>query len=138
MEVKFEYTNGKRVDSRLVYTTLDKQLFILKRYGDSGAAEYRCYIKNCKAKVSVVQGICRRVKNYEAHCHGNQEEVYKNFVSDGKIKLQCQNETEAIKTVYDKVLQSDSELNASQFKKLKPALLYNKKKKKENSTESIN
>lgn len=132
MDISFEYTNGKRVDSLLVYTTDDKYLFKIKRTDQHGIKHYVCYYNKgsnrCSSKITIQGDICRRVKKFEAHSHDNQEAEYKLFLNETKIKLRCQSDK---KTAIQKIYQEQktaSEHSLPPFRKLRSAMLFHKSK----------
>lgn len=74
------YTVGKRIDSCLVYTTRDKQLFKVIRSEKDGSKIYDCHIAKCNAKISIQDGVCSYYEKFTKHSHdANQEEDYKQF-----------------------------------------------------------
>lgn len=61
-EIDFIYAAGKRMTSVLAYTTNDRYLFVKKRI-IHGIVHYECYTKQCKVKIQIQNGVCKRVVN---------------------------------------------------------------------------
>lgn len=76
--MKFIYTTGKRIDSRLIYTE-DRQLYNKKSLEITGA-RYVCHRKNCRARVIVQGDECFSIKNVDVHSHADDQEIeYKSY-----------------------------------------------------------
>lgn len=130
-EIEFVYTVGKRVDSRLVYTTADGQLF--KKYRDSsGVVHYNCYKKKtigCTAKIFINNGVCKRTKDFENHSHANQREEYETFKSEHQMKRRSQSDPSlSVRKIVNDHLGSSTESLDSAYRKHKSTLYYNRHK----------
>lgn len=135
-EIKFEYTVGKRVDSRLVYTTDDEQLFVKCRDSMRGT-HYNCYKKKasgCDVQIIVQNGVCSLENENNKHNHPNQRDEYNGFRKEQAMKLQCQNDpTISIKDVINQFSLSDetssTETSPANKRKHRSTLYYNRHKK---------
>lgn len=127
-EVDFIYTVGKRIDSCLVYTTCDKQLFKVQRNEPDGK-KYGCYYKKvkCNAKIVIKNGVCMYVENFSKHSHAeDQERDYKSFNTELNIKQRCQSDpTLSLRQIFEEENGSTSDVD---FDKMKSSMLRNKKK----------
>lgn len=119
MEIDFQYTVGKRIDSCLVYTS-DKQLFKIRRTESDGAKSYVCYYKKCSAKIVIRDGICSYNEKYSQHSHATDQE------SEYRIKQRCQSDPNlSFRQIFEEERGHDSDVN---FEKIKSSMIRNKKK----------
>lgn len=91
--LKFEFIEGKRKDSCLLYIPEIQQIYRKKgRYRSK--TTYNCYEKGCKAKAAIRKGICKIGKIQ--HRHGSQLQTYNILVTTSTIKkdveVLCQSE----------------------------------------------
>lgn len=133
MEINFKYTVGKRIDSRLVYTTDDRQLFKVKRTERTGAKTYYCYKKGCSAKISIKDGICVRVPKSEVHNHDNQEDDYEQFMFKDIVKLRSQSDQGSeIQDIFSEERQAiqsaDHYMDLPNYNQVKSSMIYHRKK----------
>lgn len=126
MEIDFQYTVGKRIDSCLVYTK-DKQLFKIKRTESDGAKSYVCYYKTCNAKIVIRDDICKYHEKYSLHSHvADQEGVYEKMNAELRIKQRCQSDPNlSLRRIFEEERGHDSDID---FEKLKSSMIRNKKK----------
>ncbi|XP_067641239.1 uncharacterized protein [Eurosta solidaginis] len=88
---EFEYINGFRSNSRLVYTKDEKQIYMKKNYYNNGV-RYQCYSKNCVLSVFIdEQERCRKLHAYHVHKHPTQEQLKTKMQISQKIKNACKN-----------------------------------------------
>lgn len=87
--MEYEFTLGKRIDSKLLYVLTEKQLYKKAREAKEHIV-YRCYESTCKARVKIMRsGVCTKVDSFKEHDHDIQESRYKQFKIEGEIKQQC-------------------------------------------------
>lgn len=127
MDVDFVYTVGKRIDSCLVYTTRDKQLFKVNRSEKDGSKIYNCYVAKCNAKVCIEDGVCSYCEKFAKHTHeNNQENEYNQFNLELNIKQRCQSDPNlSIRQIFDEECGSMPDVN---FDKLKSSMQHHRKK----------
>lgn len=91
-ELEFEYINGKQINSVLLYTTAEKQLYKLKSKTPR-KHYYVCYKTNCGARVNLIKGgnVCVKSLNRRAavHNHGSNEAYYNCLKALGDLKKEC-------------------------------------------------
>lgn len=92
IEIPFEFVTGKRSDSVLLYTRIDKQLYRKCSKYESKYYSYRCRIKDCKSRVYyefATEKCFKKPKKFIPHSHGDQEDDYKNLKLSNEIKIEC-------------------------------------------------
>lgn len=89
-DIPFEFTVGLRSDSKLIYTTVEKQLYCRDKSRSDNRIYYRCKIVSCPARLSYDAQLnkCTRIKSV-AHTHTDQEKVAKESQMRESIKDEC-------------------------------------------------
>lgn len=90
-DMPFEFTVGLTLNSKLIYTTVEKQLYRRdKKVGENGSCYYRCNIASCKAGLfyDAIQNKCSR-KKLTPHTHPDQEKTMKVGKLRKIIKDEC-------------------------------------------------
>lgn len=128
-EIDFIYAAGKRISSVLVYTTSDEYLFTKKRTL-KGIVHYECYTKQCKVKIQIQNGVCKRNVNAESHSHPNHSELYNQFRSEFLMKTRAQSNPDiSIRAVLNDELGNDAaESPDSPYRRLRSSLYHNRTK----------
>ncbi|XP_017475566.1 PREDICTED: uncharacterized protein LOC108365875 isoform X2 [Rhagoletis zephyria] len=89
--LEFEYINGFRANSKLVYTKDEKQIY-KKKYSYNKGTRYVCYNKNCCASVSIDQyERCKKLNDSHSHNHPTQELLKDKMTISKNIKEACNN-----------------------------------------------
>ncbi|XP_036332044.1 uncharacterized protein LOC118743463 isoform X2 [Rhagoletis pomonella] len=89
--LEFEYINGFRANSKLVYTKDEKQVY-KKKYSYNKGTRYVCYNKNCSASVSIDQyERCKKLNDSHSHNHPTQELLKDKMTISKNIKEACKN-----------------------------------------------
>lgn len=99
MEVNYMFTVGKKITSRLLYTS-DYQLFRIKHRNHVGD-HYNCYVKHCNAKVIVSENKCFYKEMSSNHTHGNQKSKYETFKVEANLKIKCSIGKKRAKSLYN-------------------------------------
>lgn len=92
MDKEFVKINGKRRNSELIYVFNQKQLYC-KNKNYKNNINYKCYIKNCNARmiIELPGNFLVRGKNFENHNHStNQEELFEELQLLNRIKNDCE------------------------------------------------
>lgn len=115
------------LDSCLVYTTQDKQLFSVIKNEKDGSKIYGCHREKCNAKISIKDGVCDYDEKFVKHSHdNNQEEDYKQFNFELNLKQRCQSDPNlSIRQIFTEEYGSMSDAN---FNKLKSTMISHRKK----------
>lgn len=87
--LEYQFVEGKRKNSKLLYLYSDKQLFAMKdKY--LCKVNYQCMEKECNNRVSILpDGKCVRPKKYEVHNHGTVEKLFEKLNIMEKLKEDC-------------------------------------------------
>lgn len=77
-DIPFEFTVGMKTNSKLIFTTDEKQLYRREKRAVENSYYYRCNTVNCKARLfyNAEQNKCSRRKLIP-HTHQNQEKTVK-------------------------------------------------------------
>lgn len=86
--VTYEIMSGKRRTSKLLYSK-DENQFYIKKSEARGRKYYTCYEKNCKSRVVLENGQCRKATDFIEHNHEEQQEMYDELKALNEIKEQC-------------------------------------------------
>lgn len=92
IEVPFEFVTGKRSDSVLLYTRVEKQLYRKCSKYESKYYSYRCRIKDCKSRVYyefATEKCVMKTKKFIPHNHGDQQDDYNNLKLLKEMKNEC-------------------------------------------------
>lgn len=91
--LQYEIVCGKRRTSKLLYIPEEKQFYIKKSTSDN-KTYYVCYVKNCKARVTLDLGrhVCTRSPLFVPHNHTTQKELYDELKVLNNIKKECLDE----------------------------------------------
>lgn len=95
--LQYEFVNGKKVNSQLIYLKIDKQLFKL-RSKTPNKMYYSCYYNKCSAGVELLledNSVIKPKKSY-LHNHPDQETLYKELKAIGELKKDCIENASAI------------------------------------------
>lgn len=93
--MEFELLSGKRINSVLLYSFNDCQLYAKKSiYGEK--QYYECYKNNCKSRVVLERGTFSKCRKFVDHNHGDQESTYRELKALRNIKRKCENFDTAI------------------------------------------
>lgn len=90
-DLPFEFTVGMTANSKLIFTTVEKQLYRRdNKYGDNGSYYYRCNIRGCRVRLfyNAQQNKCSRKKS-TPHTHPAQEKAAKVAKLRKTIKDEC-------------------------------------------------
>lgn len=110
---EFEFVSGKRSNSRLIYTTEEKQLYRVNRKLVDGSVAYLCRVEKCSVRIYLKN---ERVFGYSPineHSHGDQAKDKFNFQIYNEIKKDCMNidsisnstnQISAVHGIYDKYI----------------------------------
>lgn len=122
--MKFIYTAGKRLNSRLVYSE-DKQLYKIKSI-DISCSKYICYRPGCKVRIVVQGDTCSPVPNFDQYSHDdNQETEFISFNEENNLKRKCQEDkVTSIKQIFG----VESASTNVTYKKMRSSMAYNRKK----------
>ena len=88
--LEYQIVNGKKFNSKLLYTLQEKQLYKIKTKSVK-KNYYVCFNKNCKARIELfADGLCVKPKgNKSEHNHADQEEKFKEINSLNGIRQDC-------------------------------------------------
>lgn len=87
--LQYEFIQGERRGSKLLYTTEEKQLY-RKKDSYKGKENFECIEKECSRRIFLDQsGNCFKCKNFEKHLHGSQEAKYSKLKFMNVIKEEC-------------------------------------------------
>lgn len=101
-QVDFEFVSGKRVTSQLIWVPVEKQLY-KKHSHYKKCATYRCYEKDCCAKVILNGNICSR-RNGD-HSHNDNFKLYKELQARTELKKNTVlNKTTEIRSIFNDVM----------------------------------
>lgn len=115
MQLKYEFTVGKKLTSSLLYTS-DKQLFRIKHKNGTGD-HYQCYIENCSAKVVIRNNKCFYETNH-IHSHAHQQATYNLFKLEAALKRRCINERKRPREIFsEECAQQEDVSGGIQFEK---------------------
>lgn len=114
--VKFSLIPGKRLNSELIYSENEKQLYKKNKRLKSGAISGVCRYPNCNTKIYYddANGVCTYKLPYEPHQHSPREKEYKRLVSLNKMKTKCTDtatirsitaKSSAAKRIFDDVIE---------------------------------
>lgn len=84
----FEVMSGKRRNSKVLYVKDEKQFYIRKSEA-KGRIYYTCYVKTCKSRVTLENGLCRKAPDFVEHDHSDQCELHAELKALNQIKEQC-------------------------------------------------
>lgn len=83
----FEFTVGKKIGSKLIYTQ-DCHLFNVKYKNSPSSSRHVCHVNNCPAKIQIENdNQCRYITSN--HIHGTQEAAYEEYKLNNRIKERC-------------------------------------------------
>lgn len=88
MTLNYEHVVGKRINSKLLYVTEEKQLYSKKTIKKEKYF-YACYVKTCKARVFLESEVCYKVKDFIDHNHETQEDTYRELKIMNNMKTSC-------------------------------------------------
>lgn len=90
VEIPFEFTVGLRVNSKIIYTTTEKQLYRKDKKRGAHSFYYRCKIIVCPVRLCYNSQLnkCTRSKTVQ-HTHGDQEKTVKEAKLRKSIKDEC-------------------------------------------------
>lgn len=121
--MKFVFTTGKRLDSRLIYAE-DKQLYRI-RSKEASYSKYVCYRPTCKARIIVHENTCYGVPNFDQHNHtDDQESEFSTFDTERRIKLRCQ-EDKVTRT--KEIISSLTGSSNVSYERIRSAMNFNRK-----------
>lgn len=128
MDLNYEFTNGKRINSKLVYTS-DRHLF--KKSSKNDLREYyNCYVFGCKARIKIENDKCSYVQDNVKHVHGSQDLTYEQLKLETKIKSRCASEKKRPKEIFDEECLKNQKVSSEmQFSKRSRSLVYHQTQK---------
>lgn len=107
-EITYEYMPGKRMNSKILWSINEQQFYCKNTITRDGAYAYKCYEKNCWARVFVdeTSGKCVKSKTNSFHDHGTKTELYNELKLKNEIKIQCLAAApdSSVKDIFDKVV----------------------------------
>lgn len=95
----YEFTPGARINSSLLYSTAEKQLYRIQNkhpYYD----RYRCNVKKCPAGLKMVGTVLKKVPNFKEHNHGPMEDIKNKNKFIDSLKREVKNSSASIKSVF--------------------------------------
>lgn len=84
----FEIMSGKRRNSKVLYI-IDEKQFYLQKSEAKGRQYYTCYERNCKSRVILEKGQCRKATDFIEHNHRDQQQLYDELKALNEIKDKC-------------------------------------------------
>lgn len=107
-EITFELMPGKRLNSKILRSIEEQQFYRKNTITKSGFSAYKCYEKECWARVLVDEVTGKGVKsqNNSFHSHGTKTALYTELKLQNEIKKQClAGSTDCnVKDIFDKVV----------------------------------
>lgn len=140
MSLEFFFTPGHKIDTKLVYTNADRQLFKLRSHEKSGI-RYVCYAEdtsNCRARINLNGDRCTYLN--ANHNHGHQEDLMRKFKLQHDIKVRCQKESTKPKEIFTEECALIENANAAdeiQYGKMRRSLNKNRKKGLPNNPRTV-
>lgn len=137
MALEYIFTPGKRIDSRLLYTTADRQLFNY-RSSEKNGLRYVCHLeeRGCRARLNL-DGETLTYLN-STHNHGHQETQMKTYKLEHDIKVRVRNENGRPKTIFeDEVALNEDVGDQVQFGRMRRSLNKNRKKGIPNNPKTV-
>lgn len=108
MDLDYEWTVGKKINSKLVYTN-DKHLFRISSKAQSGVI-YMCYVTGCSARIKIANDTCSYMAGKSAHIHGSQELSYEQFKLECAMKQRCSKEKKMPQEIYNEACGKNQEV----------------------------
>lgn len=101
----YVFSPGARKDSRLLYSTSEKQLY-RKQNTYETYFRYRCNKAKCKAslKMTITDNLLRRHTTFIKHNHDSVEATYKLLLFNHQIKMNVMQSTDPLKKQFDDLL----------------------------------
>lgn len=88
--IQYKKVVGLRVNSELIYTINEKQLYVRNRKSRDGTFAYSCKEKSCKSRVYLkVDGILFRMQTFVPLAHGTKEDEVKKMCVMNDLKTKC-------------------------------------------------
>lgn len=107
--IVFEFCEGLRKGSRLLYLSNEKQIF-KKKSTYRRKVTYTCYISGCEARVTLEGDVCKKILGVEHNHEGDQENDFQKL----KLLNNIKRDTETLsKTEYHSVSSARKAYNAN-------------------------
>lgn len=123
MELSFEIIAGKKAGSKLLYTS-DKHLFKIKVKPAHWLCD--CLIKDCPAKVKIVNNRCSYINSN--HIHGTQQSVYAGLCVTDKVKKRLAIEKKTPREIFNEERSARSDASHLQFAKRQRTFQHHQRK----------
>lgn len=90
-EVVYEYMPGQRLNSKILWSATEQQFYRKNTITKGGYAAYKCYERECWARVLVDEttGKCVKSQNNSFHNHETKLALYNELKLKNEIKIQC-------------------------------------------------
>lgn len=87
--LNYEWITGLRSDSNLIHVIDEDQLYCINT-NTSNSKIFKCRVRSCRSRVYLdVGNMCRRVRNFQHHNHGDSESFIEELKVRNKIKIAC-------------------------------------------------
>ncbi len=118
MEVNYVFTEGKKITSKLLYTS-DDHLFRLKnKYRSSD--HYNCYVEHCSARVIIKNNKCFYEQSKTKHVHGSQKSTFDKFKLENTLKKRVKATNKPPRILFNEICLENSEISHNlQYQRLK-------------------
>lgn len=89
IEIDFDIIIGSRLNSKLIFSKEEKQLYRFNTMCGLGSA-YKCRISACNARVYLInENTCIKLDTGETHSHGDQFISYRELQAFNEMKRRC-------------------------------------------------
>lgn len=104
IELGFEFIEGKRKGSQVLWIPSEKQLYHKNTVSKMGRS-YVCQEANCNSRVYMkADGTCVKLKN-SVHCHGEREQKqYRTRVINEMKKMAQKDTRTSVRAIFDDVM----------------------------------